>query len=68
VMRVDEAVTANSGIWISLVVMVVVYASMTVVASRVLLGMARRWRTDSSVDLPTPYGPGSDLVRTGSSS
>ncbi|MFW2334969.1 cytochrome ubiquinol oxidase subunit I [Ilumatobacter sp.] len=68
VMRVDEAVTGNAGIWISLAVMVVVYTSMTVVASRVLLGMARRWRDEPTVDLPTPYGPGSDLVRSGTSS
>ncbi len=65
VMRVDEAVTTNSGIWISLVVMVIVYASMTVMATKVLRGMARRWREDDTVDLPTPYGPDSDLVRSG---
>jgi len=65
VMRVEDAVTANSGIWISLVVMVAVYTTMTVVAARVLLGMARRWRDDQTVDLPTPYGPDSDLVLTG---
>jgi cytochrome d ubiquinol oxidase subunit I len=65
VMRVEDAVTDNSGIWISLVVMVVVYASMTVMATRVLRGMARRWRESDDVDLPTPYGPSSDLVRSG---
>jgi cytochrome d ubiquinol oxidase subunit I len=65
VMRVDEAVTSNSGIWYSLVAMVVVYAGMTVMATKVLRGMARRWRENDSIDLPTPYGPDSDLVRTG---
>jgi cytochrome d ubiquinol oxidase subunit I len=64
-MRVEDAVTDNSGIWISLLVMVVVYASMTVMAARVLRGMARRWRESDDVDLPTPYGPSSDLVRSG---
>jgi cytochrome d ubiquinol oxidase subunit I len=68
VMRVDEAVTTNSGIWISLAVMVVVYTSMTVMAAKVLRGMARRWREDDTVDLPTPYGPDSELVRSGDSS
>ncbi len=57
VMRTEDAVTSNSGVWISLAVMVVVYTSMAVVGSRVLLGMARRWREDDSLDLPTPYGP-----------
>ena len=62
VMRVEEAVTTNSGIWISLTAMVLIYASMTVIATKVLLGMARRWRDDEALDLPTPYGPGGDLV------
>jgi cytochrome bd ubiquinol oxidase subunit I len=66
VMRVEDAVTTNSGIWISLVAMVVIYASMGVIAVRVLLGMARRWRDDPHSDLPTPYGPGGELVEVGS--
>ena len=57
VMRTEDAVTSNSGVWISLAVMVVVYVSMAVVAARVLLGMASRWRDDPESDLPTPYGP-----------
>ncbi|MDJ0768416.1 MAG: cytochrome ubiquinol oxidase subunit I [Ilumatobacter sp.] len=61
VMRVEDAVTSNSGIWISLAAMVVIYTSMAVVGARVLLGMARRWRADPSSDLPTPYGPGGSL-------
>lgn len=65
VMRVEEAVTSNSGVWISLAVMVVVYTSMAVVGGRVLLGMARRWRDEPDSDLPTPYGPNSELVRSG---
>jgi cytochrome d ubiquinol oxidase subunit I len=63
-MRTEDAVTSNSGVWISLVVMIVIYASMGVIASRVLLGMARRWRDDPASDLPTPYGPGGELVAT----
>ena len=31
----------------------------------VLLGMARRWREDQSLDLPTPYGPSAELARSG---
>jgi cytochrome d ubiquinol oxidase subunit I len=64
VMRVDEAVTDNSGIWISLAVIVVVYASMAYLATRVISGMARRWRESDEVDIPTPYGP-SEAVRVG---
>jgi len=62
VMRVDEAVTSNSGIWFSLAAMIIVYTGMTVMATKVLRGMARRWRDGGSgADLPTPYGPDSDL-------
>lgn len=57
VMRTEEAVTDNSGIWISLAVMIVVYASMAAMATRVIRGMTRRWRDGDDIDLPTPYGP-----------
>jgi cytochrome d ubiquinol oxidase subunit I len=57
VMRVEDAVTENSGIWISLGAIVVIYTAMSVAAGKVLRSMARRWRESDDVDLPTPYGP-----------
>jgi hypothetical protein len=42
--------------------MILIYASMAVIAARVLRGMAERWRQDPDSDLPTPYGPGGELV------
>jgi cytochrome d ubiquinol oxidase subunit I len=57
VMRVEEAVTTNSGIWISLAVVVAVYAAMTIAAGKVMLSMARRWRATGDASLSTPYGP-----------
>ena len=62
VMRVEDAVTGNSGIWVSLAAVVVVYTSMGIIAVRVLRSMARRWRESGDLDLPTPYGPGGELV------
>lgn len=62
VMRVEDAVTTNSGIWYTLAAMVAIYASMAFIAGKVLLGMAERWRADPHSDLPTPYGPGGELV------
>jgi cytochrome d ubiquinol oxidase subunit I len=64
VMLVDEAVTDNAGIWISLAVIVVVYTSMAYLAARVIRGMASRWRESDDVDIPTPYGP-SEAVAVG---
>ncbi len=56
-MRTADAVTQNSGVWISLTAIVILYLSMAVVATKVIRGMARRWRESDDVDLPTPYGP-----------
>lgn len=56
-MRTADAVTQSSGVWISLIVMIIVYATMAAAATRVIRGMARRWRESDDVDLPTPYGP-----------
>jgi cytochrome bd ubiquinol oxidase subunit I len=39
-----------------------VYTSMGIIAVRVLRSMARRWRESGDLDLPTPYGPGGELV------
>jgi cytochrome d ubiquinol oxidase subunit I len=57
VLRVEDAVTSSSGVWISLTAVVLVYAAMGVITVRVLRSMARRWRDGDSDDLPTPYGP-----------
>lgn len=56
-MRVEDAVTQGSGVWISLLVLVVVYAAMTVGAVATLRSMARRWREGEVLSLPTPYSP-----------
>ncbi|MGK0274624.1 MAG: cytochrome d ubiquinol oxidase subunit I [Ilumatobacter sp.] len=61
-MKTVDAVTENSGVWISLVAMIIVYASMAALATKIIRGMARRWRESDDVDLPTPYGP-SELDR-----
>lgn len=57
IMRVEDAVTANGGIWFTLVAMIVVYAAMGTAAALVLRSMARRWRQTGEIDLPTPYSP-----------
>jgi cytochrome bd ubiquinol oxidase subunit I len=57
VMRVEDAVTRGTGVWVSLAVLIVVYAAMTVGAVATLRSMARRWRDGEVIDLPTPYSP-----------
>lgn len=57
IMRVADAVTTGSGVWVSLAVIIVVYTGMTVGAVTVLRSMARRWRAGEPLELPTPYSP-----------
>ena len=57
VMRVEDAVTRNGGIWVTFAVIVVVYTLMTTGAVTVLWSMARRWRASGDVELPAPYDP-----------
>jgi cytochrome d ubiquinol oxidase subunit I len=56
-LRVVDAVTSSSIVWVSLVVLVVVYGAMLTGAALVLRSMSRRWREGEPTDLPTPYGP-----------
>ncbi|HEY4333455.1 MAG TPA: cytochrome ubiquinol oxidase subunit I, partial [Ilumatobacteraceae bacterium] len=56
-LRVKDAVTPNHGVWISLTVIIIIYAGLAVVTTKTLRSMSRRWRDDPSTDLPTPYGP-----------
>jgi cytochrome d ubiquinol oxidase subunit I len=62
-MRVVDAVTTGSGVWISLAVVIVVYTGMTIAAALVLRSMAARWRAGDPLDLPTPYSPIAGGVR-----
>ncbi len=56
-LRTEDAVTDAGYIWITLGILVVVYAGMTVGAAAVIRSMSRRWR-DGETDLASPYGPG----------
>jgi cytochrome d ubiquinol oxidase subunit I len=55
VMRTKDAVTDASGIWVSLSVVIVLYAALGTATVVVLRAMARRWREAEEVDVP--YGP-----------
>ena len=62
VMRTEDAVTDASGIWISLVSVMVLYVALGTATVLVLRAMARRWRqADLELsDDDTPYGPRPD--------
>ena len=56
VLRTEDAVTDAGYIWVTLSVLVVVYALMTFGTLATIASMSRRW-ADGEKDLATPYGP-----------
>jgi cytochrome d ubiquinol oxidase subunit I len=59
-MRVEDAATANTGVWATFVVVLFVYLGLGVTAILVLRQMSRRWRegeAESEVDEGGPYSP-----------
>ncbi len=58
-MRVEDAATGNTGVWITFLAVVVLYLVVAVTTILVLRGMSRRWReTGGQIDeTDVPYGP-----------
>ena len=57
-MTVTEGATTNSGVWLTFVVILVLYAVVGVTTILVLRGMSRRWRESGDVgESEVPYGP-----------
>jgi cytochrome d ubiquinol oxidase subunit I len=61
---VEDAATANTGIWITFVLVIILYAALGVTAVMVLRGMSRRYRrsdttaeADGFDEADVPYGP-----------
>jgi cytochrome bd ubiquinol oxidase subunit I len=58
-MKVEDAVTANTGVWITFIAVGLLYLALGVTAIMVLRGMSRRFRRAGGlVDAEGPYGPG----------
>ncbi len=57
-MRVEDAATANTGVWISFVVVLLLYVALGVVTIAVLHTMSKRFRRRGGfVEQDVPYGP-----------
>jgi cytochrome d ubiquinol oxidase subunit I len=57
-MKVEDAVTANTGVWITFFAVVILYALVGASTILVLRGMSRRFRSaEGFTDQDTPYGP-----------
>ena len=61
-MKVEDAATANTGIWIMFIVVVILYLALAVTTILVLRAMSRRFRRSGGfTDHDTPYGPSESL-------
>jgi cytochrome d ubiquinol oxidase subunit I len=57
-MKVEDAATANTGVWATFVVVLGMYLTVGVTTIRVLRGMSRRWRQNApGEETDVPYGP-----------
>jgi cytochrome d ubiquinol oxidase subunit I len=56
-LRTEDAVTGATGIWLSLAVVLVLYAALGVATVVALRTMGRRWREREVADDEVPYGP-----------
>ena len=57
-MKVEDAVTANTGVWITFFAVVILYALVGTTTILVLRGMSKRFRKPAGfTDHDTPYGP-----------
>jgi cytochrome d ubiquinol oxidase subunit I len=57
-MRVENAATANHGVWISFILVVLLYLALAVTTIAVLRGMSLRFRRSGGFDDSAgPYGP-----------
>jgi cytochrome d ubiquinol oxidase subunit I len=61
-MKVEDAATANTGIWITFIGVVILYVGLGVTAILVLRMMSRRSREGSRVgEDDVPYGPSAPI-------
>ena len=56
-MRVDDAATANTGVWITFVVVAVLYAGLGITTVLILRKMSKRFRERGLAEYEVPYGP-----------
>jgi cytochrome d ubiquinol oxidase subunit I len=56
-MKVEDAATGNTQVWITFVGVVILYAVVGVTTILVLRGMSRRWRQGELSEHDVPYGP-----------
>jgi cytochrome d ubiquinol oxidase subunit I len=56
-MKVDDAATANTGVWVMTILVAVLYTGLAVTTVLILRKMSRRFRDRDVADDEVPYGP-----------
>ena len=56
-MKVEDAATGNTGVWITFVVIAVLYVGLAVTTVLILLNMSRRYRQRGPAEHDVPDGP-----------
>jgi cytochrome d ubiquinol oxidase subunit I len=56
-MKVEDAATANSGVWVTFIIVTILYPALAVTTVLILRKMARRFRQRDARDEDVPYGP-----------
>ena len=61
-MKVEDAATANTGVWVTFIAVVLLYLGLGVTTILVMRGMSRRFRNQTELDdTDAPYGPSAPL-------
>jgi cytochrome d ubiquinol oxidase subunit I len=56
-MKVEDAATGNTGVWITFVLVVALYLGLAITTVLILRKMSRRYRDEGPVEHDVPYGP-----------
>ena len=64
-MKVEDAATGNTGVWVTFVLVVALYVGLGVTTVLILRNMSRRFRDRTVADYDVPYGPSRPGARSG---
>jgi cytochrome d ubiquinol oxidase subunit I len=56
-MKVEDAATANTGVWVTFILVALLYLGLGVTTVLILRNMSRRYRRGGGSDDDVPYGP-----------
>jgi cytochrome bd ubiquinol oxidase subunit I len=63
IMKVEDAATANTGVWITFIAVLALYVGLAVTTVLILRLMAKRFRENDVGDREVPYGPRDNTAR-----